>query len=73
MHQRRQKARRRPSSAAALVHNLAAIRPGVVNNSGMDQKEVGSFASNRTRSPVCRPRRASMRSPARLAASVPKS
>jgi hypothetical protein len=27
---------------AALMHNLAAIRPGVAKNSAMDQKEMGA-------------------------------
>jgi hypothetical protein len=50
MRKRRPKASPKPSAAAALAHNLAATRPGVVNNSVPGQNGRDSFASGPARS-----------------------
>jgi hypothetical protein len=73
MRKRRQKASTKPSSAAALAHNLAATQRGVVNNPGQCQNSMGSFASHSARSNWPRSTRASKRLPAEREASVPKS
>src|SRR5690349_19486742 len=73
MRKRRPKASPKPSSAAALAHNLAARPPGLVNNAARCQKASGSFASGSARSGCPRSMRASPRLPAKPEASVQKS
>src|SRR5437868_4088516 len=73
MHKRRKQAAPKPPSAAALVHNLAARPPGLVNNAAGCQKVSGSFASGSARSGCPRSMRASPRLPAESAAAVQKS
>ena len=73
MHKRRKQPAPKPSSAAALVHNLAASQRGVVNNSKQCQKVIGSFACGPVRSGASRSTRAQERPPAGSEASVPKS
>jgi hypothetical protein len=58
MHKRRKQGAPKPSSAAALVHNLAATQPGLVNNAAGCQKVSGSFASGSARSGCPRSTRA---------------
>jgi len=72
MRKRRPKASPKPSSAAALAHNLAATQPGVVNNSEPCQKVRSSFASGPPRSDHPRSTRARKRLPAGPEAWSPK-
>jgi hypothetical protein len=69
----RKKASPKPSSAAAMAHNLAASPSGLVNNLDACQKATGSFASRPARSPSGRSPRASKRLPAGGQAPVPRS
>src|SRR4051812_10965961 len=73
MRKRRTKASPKPSSAAALAHNLAATQRGLVNNSEQCQKVRDSFAFGPPRSGSPCSTRASKRSPAGPEASVLKS